>query len=89
MHLSKQELRADVLQLAQLLVEAHPDPYSAIGGPVAFRRKVAEILEALPEEGLTDLQLLRRLRPLVASLHLPVSSAPGLRGGCWDSVLHR
>ncbi|MDQ2713966.1 MAG: hypothetical protein M3Z08_03585 [Chloroflexota bacterium] len=87
MQLSQQELREDVLQLAQLLVESHPDPYSAGGGPLAFHRKVAEILEALPEEGLTAQQLLRRVRPLVASLqdghtsiHAPeTSSAPQVR----------
>jgi hypothetical protein len=67
-HLSRQELRDDVLQLAQLLVESHPDPYSAGGGALTFHRRVAEILEALPEEGLTAQQLLRHVRPLVASL---------------------
>lgn len=68
MQLSKQELREDILQLAQLLADSHPDPYTAVGGPLAFRRRVNEILEALPEEGLTPHQLLRLLRPLVASL---------------------
>ena len=68
MQLSQQEIREDVLQLAQLLVESHPDPYAAGGGPLAFHRRVADILEAVPENGLTAQQLLRRVRPLVASL---------------------
>lgn len=68
LYLSYQELREDVFQLAQLLVHSHPDPYSTDGGAVAFHRRVAEIAEALPEDGLTERQFLKRLRPLVASL---------------------
>lgn len=68
MHLSYQELREDIFQLAQLLVDSHPDPYSAGGGPLDFRRRVAELIETLPDDGLTERQFLRHLRPLIASL---------------------
>ncbi|HEX4205181.1 MAG TPA: S41 family peptidase [Ktedonobacteraceae bacterium] len=68
MRLSKHALEEDVLQLANLLVESHPDPYSAGGGPLAFRRRIQGILESIPEEGMAATEFLRLLRPLVASL---------------------
>ncbi|MHB8598886.1 MAG: S41 family peptidase [Ktedonobacteraceae bacterium] len=68
MHLSKQALQEDINQLIHLLIESHPDPYSAGGGPLAFHRHVSQILEVLPEEGLDVEQFLRLLRPLVASI---------------------
>src|SRR6185312_2537517 len=58
----------DILQLARTLAEAHPDPYTALGGPLAFHRHVAEIVATVPEGGVTRSQLLTRLRPLVAAL---------------------
>jgi hypothetical protein len=58
----------DILQLAQALSEAHPDPYTALGGPLAFHRRVAEIASTVPADGVTRSQLLAHLRPLVAAL---------------------
>jgi hypothetical protein len=58
----------DTLRLAQALSEAHPDPYTALGGPLAFHRRVAEIVDAVPADGMTRSHLLARLRPLVAAL---------------------
>ncbi|HZO75001.1 MAG TPA: hypothetical protein VFB60_22530 [Ktedonobacteraceae bacterium] len=69
MHLSKREAQEDIAQLVQLLTESHPDPYSGMGGPLAFHREVAHILDSLSEEGITDTQLLRLLRPFVAGIH--------------------
>lgn len=68
MHLSKQELKEDLLQLANLLVDSHPDPYSAGGGPLAFRHRVQGLLDSIPAEGMTARTFLRLLRPLVASV---------------------
>jgi hypothetical protein len=68
MRLSKHALQEDVLQLANLLVESHPDPYSAGGGPLAFRRRIQSVLESITEEGMTATEFLRLLRPLVASV---------------------
>jgi hypothetical protein len=66
--LSQADAVEDIFQLAQTLGEAHPDPYTALGGPLAFHRRVAEIGDAIPEGGVTRSQLLARLRPLVAAL---------------------
>ena len=66
--ISQADAVEDILQLAQALSEAHPDPYTALGGPLAFHRRVAEIASAVPADGMTRSQLLARLRPLVAAL---------------------
>ncbi|WP_165423430.1 S41 family peptidase [Ktedonosporobacter rubrisoli] len=68
MRISRRALQEDVLQLAKLLIESHPDPYSAGGGSLAFHRRIQGLLEAIPKEGSTARELLRLLRPLVASI---------------------
>lgn len=92
MRFSKLALQKDVLHLANLLIESHPDPYSPGGGPLAFRRRIQGVLEGIPEEGMTAMEFLRLLRPIVASIqdshtsirlpartHLCLSRAPELR----------
>jgi hypothetical protein len=66
--LSQEALRADLRQLARLLEETHPDPYSRAGGRVAFHRRVDELLRSVPSEGMTVEGFFRYVRPLVASL---------------------
>lgn len=66
--ISRQALQEDIQQLAQLLIETHPDPYTAGGGALAFHRRVHMLLTELPEDGLTREQFLRYARPLVASV---------------------
>ncbi|MBI2930160.1 MAG: hypothetical protein HYY16_00790 [Planctomycetes bacterium] len=66
--LTHEALRADVRELVQLLEETHPDPYLGAGGRVAFHRKVHDVLDAIPSEGMTVRQFLRLVRPLVASI---------------------
>lgn len=65
---SKHDLQEDIYQLARLLVESHPDPFSGSGGPIAFHRQVQRILTNIPDSGLDTQQFLRLLRPLVASI---------------------
>lgn len=93
----------DIFQLAQTLAEAHPDPYTALGGPLAFHRRVAEIAATVPEGGVIRSQLLGLLLPLVAALrdghtaiHLPdapiaVASSAGKSGLPfeWDTASER
>lgn len=68
MRLTRDAAREDVAQLVTLLTESHPDPYSASGGPVAFHRQARDIFAAIPDTGLSEADLLRLLRPLVASI---------------------
>jgi hypothetical protein len=69
MHLTRDAAREDVAQLVTLLTESHPDPYAGVGGPLAFHRLARDIFAAIPAEGIAATDLLRLLRPLVASLH--------------------
>lgn len=66
--LSAADARADIRQLARLLAEAHPDPYLRRGGMVAFQRRIADAVMAVPTSGMTAAELLRLVRPLVASV---------------------
>ncbi len=65
--LSREALDADVLQLARLLTESHPDAFGA-DGPIAFRGRVDEILASLPADGMPVDRFLALVRPLVASV---------------------
>lgn len=95
MHLTLPDMRADTAQLIRLLVESHPDPYAAGGGPVAFHRRADALLAALPEAGLSAAQFQHRLRPLVAAvgdghttllpLATPADAAPQARFA-WEVV---
>jgi hypothetical protein len=67
--MSTVEAVEDILQISQALTTAHPDPYAAVGGPLAFHRRVADIIDTIPNDSVTRLQLLAYLRPLVAALH--------------------
>jgi hypothetical protein len=66
--ISQADAVEDVLQLGQALSASHPDPYTALGGPLAFHRRVVEIVDTVPAEGMTRSHLLALLRPLVAAL---------------------
>ncbi len=66
--LSQRDMQEDVRELARLIEESHPDPYIRVGGRVAFRRSVRDLLDSLPADGLTVREFLHRVRPLVASL---------------------
>jgi hypothetical protein len=46
--LSRDDAALDVLELGELLASSHPDPYTAIGGPIAFRREIERIIAELP-----------------------------------------
>ena len=66
--LTRDQLIADVRQLAYILENVHPDPYINGGGKVAFHYRLQRMLEAIPERGMTKDEFLRLLRPFVASL---------------------
>lgn len=68
MILTRDAAREDIAQLISLLTESHPDPYLASGGPLAFHRQARDVLAAIPDDGISAMDLLRLLRPLVASL---------------------
>jgi hypothetical protein len=63
---SRDQLIDDARQLAQVLEDTHPDPFVRCGGRVAFYRALQDVLEAIPEGGMTRDAFIRLLRPLLA-----------------------
>lgn len=58
----------DARQLLDTLEEAHPDPYLAGGGRIAFHRRFHKMLAAIPAQGLPTDEYFRLLQPFVASI---------------------
>lgn len=69
--ISREKLIADVRQLADILEKAHPDPYLRGGGKIAFHRRLQKTILSIPEEGLSNLEFYRLLRPFVAAVNDP------------------
>jgi hypothetical protein len=77
--LSRDEALEDLRYLITALEETHPDPYSAFGGRVGFKVRAQELLESVPEGGMTPVELYDVLRPLFGDLrdgHSYISSPP-------------
>lgn len=66
--LTRQLALADIRMLSEVLESAHPDPYSAGGGKVAYHRRLQRLMRDIPESGLSTLELHARLQPFIASL---------------------
>jgi hypothetical protein len=66
--LQRKDVIADIRQLADILENTHPDPYTAGGGRIAFHRRLYQILHVIPEEGMSTTDMVRLLRPFVAAL---------------------
>ena len=63
---SREELIEDARQLAQVVEATHPDPFVQCGGRIVFHRALQDVLESIPDEGMTRDEFIRLLRPLVA-----------------------
>ena len=66
--ISRQFLVDDVRQMASILEATHPDPYINGGGKVAFNRSMQNLIQIIPEEGLTKIEFYRHLCPLLATV---------------------
>ncbi len=66
--LTREALMADARVLVRTLEEAHPDPYTAFGGRIAFHRAFQEKLRALPAEGMTAQAFMDHWSPFMARL---------------------
>jgi hypothetical protein len=64
----RQQLLEDTRELARIIEETHPDPYSSGGGRIAFHRRLHQALNALPDEGMTKEEYQRLVRPFVAGV---------------------
>lgn len=66
--LTRQQALADIRTLSEVLESAHPDPYLAGGGKVAYHRRLQRLMRGIPESGLSTIELHARLQPFIASL---------------------
>jgi hypothetical protein len=66
--LSFVQVDRDARTLLHLLEASHPDPYSPMGGKVAFKLRANQLLAELPKEGLTRREFEDRLRTFLAGL---------------------
>jgi len=64
----RQQLLEDTRELARIIEETHPDPYSSGGGRIAFHRRLHQALNAIPDEGMTKEEYQRLVRPFVAGV---------------------
>jgi hypothetical protein len=67
--LTRAEALADTRAFLQMLQATHPDPYSNLGGKIAFERRAQRMMKDLPTNGLTVSDLAARLGMFVAPLH--------------------
>jgi hypothetical protein len=65
---TRAELIEDTRQLAQSLESAHPDPYIRGGGIIAFHYRLQQLLNAIPEGGMTSDEFMQLLRPFVVAV---------------------
>ncbi len=78
-HISYDQAVRDTRTFINLLEDTHPDPYTAFGGRIEFRRKAQAILTGLPKEGLTVGDLANRLNELI----LPLPGHTYVAGASW------
>jgi hypothetical protein len=67
-HLSYSDALEDTLQLRDVLIDAHPDPYTSFGGAIDFHRAFHQIIKFLPQDGLETEEFWNRLQKLVAGI---------------------
>lgn len=66
--ISKALLVEDTRQLIKILEESHPDPYINFGGKIAFHRNFQNILELIPDSGMTRKEYYNLLVPFIAKM---------------------
>lgn len=65
---TQEELVADARQLAAIIEDTHPCPYQRIGGRIAFHRQFQNVLNSIPEGGMTANEFKALLLPFVAAI---------------------
>lgn len=63
-----EQLTGDVRQLARIIEDTHPDPYTRIGGKIEFNRKLQHTLQAIPRGGMTGSDFVGILKPFIAAV---------------------
>jgi len=66
--LPREAVIEDIRFFLSTLESVHPDPYTAFGGKVAFKRRARQILEEVPDGGLDTSGVYRLLMSFIADL---------------------
>ncbi len=66
--LTRAQAEKDTRTLLRLLEASHPDPYTNLGGKVAFARKAHQLVESIPSEGISASDLRSRLSAFLSGL---------------------
>lgn len=66
--ISREKLIEDILQLADQLEAAHPDPYIRGGGKIAFHIRLHRLILSVPDEGFTQIEFYNHIMPFLAAL---------------------
>jgi hypothetical protein len=66
--LTRSQALEDARDLVEVLVDAHPDPYSGFGGALAFYRGFHTLVKNLPEGGIDSEELCDKLQAFVSQL---------------------
>ncbi len=61
-------LVADVQELAKIIEDSHPDPFTRAGGRIVFYRQVDAAVRSIPSEGMSRRDFFHLVRPLVAAV---------------------
>jgi hypothetical protein len=62
----REQLIMDIRQLAEILESSHPDPYFRGGGKIAFHKRLHELMNSIPAEGMMGKAFQKILLPFVA-----------------------
>src|ERR1051325_270059 len=66
--LTQEQARKDAKTFVQLLEDTHPDPYSNLGGKIAFKRKAQQLIKDIPADGISVPEFTDRLGAFLAPL---------------------
>lgn len=83
-HYSKDVIAADAREFATVLVDAHPDPYKGHGGRVPFNRRLEDLVQDVPADGESTIEVARRLQRFAARIrdgHTRIVIPDDERGG--------
>lgn len=64
----RKEIVDDIRQLAEIIESTHPDPYKLSGGRIQFHYRLQQLLQGIPESGMTKDELVKLMRPFVAAV---------------------
>lgn len=85
-HLSADQAAKDAKTFIQLLEDTHPDPYSNLGGKIAFKRKAQELIQSIPSQGLSAPELTDKFAAFLAPLKDGHTNVRGARERWQDAA---